>query len=58
MQCMFQQSLAPVNTFTVEECSKKGAYVHWSNHISRGQELPKYLSYEADPFFQSWKKFL
>ena len=40
LQCRFQQCLVAVNTFTLEGCSP-------------GQEIPKYLCYEADIFFQN-----
>ena len=53
LHCRCEHCLRPVNIFTMEGCSKTGAYEHWSNLISRGYQLPKYLSYEADLFFQN-----
>ena len=49
----FQQSLGPANTLTLEVYSKRGRFGHWSNHIFRGQGLPKCLSYEADVFMEN-----
>ena len=53
-----QQCLIPVNTFPLEESSKTETFGHSSNHIFRSQKLPKYLSYEADIFFQDMEDFV
>ena len=57
LQCRFQQCLGPVKTLALEGCCKTRAFGHWSNHISRGQQVPKYLSYGEDLFFKTGKIF-
>ena len=47
-----------MNTLTLEGCSKIQALGHCSNHISRGLEHPKYLSYEADIFLPNSRNFV
>ena len=56
LQCRSKQSLAPANTFTLEGCSKTGAYGYWSNHICRGQGVQYYKSYEGGLFFSKSAK--
>ena len=47
-----------MNNLSREGYSKTVAFGHGSNHISRGQCIPKYLSYEADLFCQNAQKFV
>ena len=47
-----------VKTLTLEECSEIGAFGHSSNHISRSESLPKYLTYKGDFFFQNRQNFV
>ena len=54
----FDQSLGPANTLTRERSSETGAFLDSMKHIFRSQELPKYFSDEADPFFQNVQHFM
>ena len=54
----FRQWFSPVNTLTLQRCSRTGAFGNSSNHISQSQWLPQYLSYEADVFFQKALNFM
>ena len=53
----FQIYRKHVNTLTREAHSKTRGFRHWSNYISRSQQIPKYLCYEADRFFPNAQDF-
>ena len=51
--CRVLQCVGPVNTLTAEGCSETRPTMHLSIYFFRSKKIRKYLSYEAQTFFQN-----
>ena len=55
--CRFQGWLGPVNMLTADGSSETALFIHLSEDVFRRKKNRKYLSYEANLFFQMVQSF-